>query len=205
VLAATDENLTGKLVLEEGVGPVEAEVSGTYARFTVTAPYESPADEQPPVAAVAAALSLPADAVEDAWYAGVGNPFCYVRLTDAETVDRAVLDQAAWSAGVADGWSPSIYFFAGEFRDGGRVHARSFAPAFGIPEDPATGSACTGLVASLAVRAGEPSPSLRIDQGVRMGRPSQIEATAHTDRDGRLTGVSVGGHTVIVGQGTITV
>jgi trans-2,3-dihydro-3-hydroxyanthranilate isomerase len=193
------------LVLEEGVGPVAVEVTGSYSRFTVTAPYET-TDEKPPTAAVAAALSLPGDAILDTWYGGIGLRFCYVRLTDAAMVDRAVPDRAAWSAGVAGGWSPNLYVFAGDFGDGGLLHARSFVPGTGMEEDPATGSAAAGLVAGLAVGspgAAASEPSLRIDQGVAMGRPSRIDATAHTDRDGRLTGVSIGGHTVIVGQGTI--
>jgi trans-2,3-dihydro-3-hydroxyanthranilate isomerase len=204
VLAAHGE-VGESLVLEEGVGPVAVEVAGTYSRFTVTAPFET-TGEKPPTAAVAASLSLPGDAILDAWYGGIGLHFCYVRLPDAATVDRAVPDRAAWSAGLAGGWSPNLYVFAGEFGDGGLLHARSFVPGTGMEEDPATGSAAAGLVASLAVRspsAAAPEPALRIDQGVAMGRPSRIDATAHT-RDGRLTGVSIGGHTVIVGQGTIT-
>ncbi|MGP3967296.1 PhzF family phenazine biosynthesis protein [Streptomyces sp. 6N223] len=208
VLAAADEALSaGKIVLEEGVGPVEVEVTGgptgAYSRFTVNAPFDSPG-HTPPVDAVAAALSLPPEAIRETWYGGVGVRFCYARLVDAATVDRAVLDHAAWSGGVAGGWSPNIYLFAGDFRDGGHLHARSFVPEMGIPEDPATGAACAGLIAGLAVRGGEASPSLSIDQGVAMGRPSQIEASARTDADGGLAGVSIGGHTVIVGSGTIT-
>jgi trans-2,3-dihydro-3-hydroxyanthranilate isomerase len=205
VLASTDEAIrkAGRIVLEEGVGPVEAEVDGTHSRFTVTAPFDSP-DHEPEVNAVAAALSLPPEAVRETWYGGVGVPFCYARLADAGTVDRAALDLAAWSAGLVGGWSPNVYLFAGDFRDGGHLHARSFVPDMGIPEDPATGAACAGLIASLAVRGGEASPRLTVDQGVAMGRPSRIEASARTDTDGALAGVSIGGHTVIVGSGTIT-
>lgn len=219
VLAVTDGEVKsgdGRLVLEEGVGPVEVELAGgastagsTFARFTVTAPYEAP-DHEPSREPLAAALSLPEDAVIDAWYGGVGVNFCYVRLADADAVDRVVIDRAAWSAGVAEGWSSSLYVFAdapdptGAPGSDGRLYARSFPLGMGIDEDPATGAACAGLVASLAVRAGEAAPRLRIQQGVRMGRPSLIEAAAHTD-GGRLTGVSVGGHTVIVGSGTVSV
>ncbi|MEO3750611.1 PhzF family phenazine biosynthesis protein [Streptomyces sp. B6B3] len=206
----------GELVLEEGVGPVAVRVDGTFARFTVTAPYES-ADHEPPAPEIAAALSLSASDLVECWYGGVALRYCFVRLPDAATVDRVVLDRGAWSAGVAGGWSPHLYVFAGDVRDGGRLHARAFVPEIGVGEDPATGSACAGLVAGLALRGtAEPGGtaeekgqdeaefSVTVHQGVAMGRPSEIEATAYI-RDGSLTGVSIGGHTVILGGGTLDV
>jgi trans-2,3-dihydro-3-hydroxyanthranilate isomerase len=85
------------------------------------------------------------------------------------------------------------------------VHARFFAPAVGVDEDPATGSACAALVASLAQRSPEPDGyhRIQIDQGVAMGRPSALEGTAHKE-NGRLIEVVVGGHATIVGSGTLT-
>jgi trans-2,3-dihydro-3-hydroxyanthranilate isomerase len=196
----------GRLVLEEGVGPVTVDVDGTFSRLTLSAPpFEAP-DHNPSASVIAAALSLPLDDILDCWYAGVGLNFCYVHLTSAGAVDRAALDKAAWSSGIADGCPPHLYLFAGDFRNGGRLHARAFVPAAGVDEDPATGSACAGLVASLAQRSAQVDGdhALRIDQGVRMGRHSLIDAAARTE-DGRLTRVTVGGFTTIVGKGTMTV
>ncbi|MGK5533821.1 PhzF family phenazine biosynthesis protein [Streptomyces sp. URMC 129] len=202
VLAATEPGVGPRLLLEEGVGVVTVDVAGTHARLTLRAPYERPGHAPAPLA-VAGALSVAEDDIVDCWYGGVGLRFCYVRLRDAGAVDRAALDRAAWAAGLAAGWAPDLYVFAGDFRPGGRVHARAFVPGAGVEEDPATGSACAGLVASLPGGA-DGDHTLVIDQGVRMGRPSRIEATAVTE-NGRLTSVSVGGHTVIVAKGTLTV
>jgi trans-2,3-dihydro-3-hydroxyanthranilate isomerase len=85
------------------------------------------------------------------------------------------------------------------------LHARFFAPRVGVDEDPATGSACASLVASLAHRSPERDGTyhIQIDQGVAMGRPSALEGTAHK-QDGRITEVIVGGHATIVGNGTMT-
>ncbi|WP_129840876.1 PhzF family phenazine biosynthesis protein [Streptomyces sp. RFCAC02] len=203
VLVAREE-ARERLLLEEGVGLVTVDVSGTFARLTVTSPYEAP-DHYPSVPAVAAALSLAPEDIVETWYGGVGLRFCYVRVADRAAVDRAVLDRAAWRSGVVGGWSGSLYVFAGHLTDGGRLHARSFAAMLDGGEDPATGSACAGLVAALAQRGGcrAPSYTLRVDQGVAMGRPSDLEAVART-ADGELASVSVGGHTVLVGEGTIT-
>jgi trans-2,3-dihydro-3-hydroxyanthranilate isomerase len=206
VLAAVRGTGDGRLVFEEGVGPVAVDVAGTHSRLTVTAPFRS-AEPGPAPAAVAAALSLAAEDVAETWFGGVGVPFGFVRLSGREAVDRAVLDRAAWRAGLAGAWSPHLYVFAGSFTPGAHLYARSFVPDIGIGEDPATGSAAAGLVASLARRAaaggGDGEVTLTIDQGVAMGRPSRLEAAAAV-RGGEVASVSVGGHTVLVGRGTLT-
>lgn len=200
---------TTTVVLEEGVGPVAVDIvfdgASTVTRLTLETDVESPADRPAPEA-VAAALTLPADAVVDAWFAGVGIPFCFVHLADRGAVDRAALDRATWAARFAHAWSPQLFLFAGETRPEGRLYARMFAPAFGIAEDPATGSACAALAGTLAERRPEGAGAFawRIDQGVAMGRPSLIEAAAEKS-DGRVTRIQVGGSTVIVGEGSMAV
>lgn len=63
-----------------------------------------------------------------------------------------------------------VYLF---HRTGDEVHARFFAPAAGVPEDPATGSAAFALARLLASR-GESLGSLTVRQGLEMGHPSVI-------------------------------
>lgn len=207
VLASLDETGTAEreFVFEEGVGPVTVTVDGQTTTMRLWSPDYETTDETPPAAAIAKALGLADDAVAESWYAGVGLRFCFVRLADRELVDRAVLDKAAWEAGVADRWSPHLYFFASAGQDDAHVHARLFAPAMGVDEDPATGSACASLVASFAQRSPKQDGTyrLQIDQGVAMGRPSVLEGTASKER-GRLTEVAVAGRTAIVGNGTMT-
>jgi trans-2,3-dihydro-3-hydroxyanthranilate isomerase len=206
VLASlSDGGPSDSYLFEEGIGPVSVTIDGGITRLHLQSPEYETTGDVPGSAAIAAALTLPESAVVRAWYAGVGLRFCFAQVADAGVVDQAVLDRAAWKAGVADGWSPHIYLFAGEFRDGGRLYARFFAPAIGIDEDAATGSAAATLAASLAASSPRPDDSclLRIDQGVAMGRPSVIEAAARK-RGGRLAEVSVGGRTAIVGSGVMT-
>lgn len=192
-------------VFEEGIGPVTVTVEGKTLRMHLRDPEYDTSEEAPPVAAVAKALGLPEHAIVNSWYAGVGLRFCFVLLADQEPVDRARLDRSAWESGVADRWSPHLYVFAGDFRDGGHVHARFFAPAMGVDEDPATGSACASLVASLAQQSPPSNGTYRlhISQGVAMGRPSTLHGTAHRE-NGRLTEVTVSGQAVVVGSGTMT-
>lgn len=200
---------TGTVVFEEGVGPVSVDVdvsdARAFARLNletgVKSPYERPSRET-----AAAALSLPVDTVRDAWFASVGVPFAFIHLADRDAVDRASLDYAAWNAGFSHEFGRSLYLFAGELAAGSGLYARMFAQDMGIAEDPATGSAAATLAGSLAERLPEREGvfTWHIDQGVKMGRPSHIEASA-AKRDGRTVRVMAGGAAVIVAEGTIQV
>ncbi|HEY6029983.1 MAG TPA: PhzF family phenazine biosynthesis protein, partial [Gaiellaceae bacterium] len=77
---------------------------------------------------------------------------------------------------------------------------RMFAPAHGVPEDAATGSAAGPLAVHL-VRHGlvEAGRRIEISQGAEIGRPSKLYASAD---DGR---VEVGGSAVIVARGEFRV
>ena len=191
----------GTAVLEEGVGPVPVEITGQYARLVTERPVELPSDKVD-ASAVAAALSLPAAAVKEAWFASGGVKFCFARVADKAAVDQALLDRAAWSRHFASAWASSFYFFAGT----DSLYARMFAPTMGIEEDPATGSAAVAMAGVLAARRAEREGTFtwHIDQGVAMGRPSRLEAIAEK-RDGKVVRIKVGGATVIGAEGTLEV
>jgi len=54
----------------------------------------------------------------------------------------AALDLGIWETVLPRGsWSRDVYIVAGDFAPRGHLKARMFAPADGVPEDPATGSA----------------------------------------------------------------
>jgi trans-2,3-dihydro-3-hydroxyanthranilate isomerase len=81
--------------------------------------------------------------------------------------------------------------------------ARLFAPALGVPEDAATGSAAGPLAVHLA-RHGRLAygAELRIEQGVEIERPSVLHAVARGS-DEKLENVEVGGAAVTVGRGEL--
>jgi trans-2,3-dihydro-3-hydroxyanthranilate isomerase len=198
-----------RIVLEERVGAVNVEVhsrgEAVDSRLTLPRAPESP-EVRPRLAAVSAALSLAPSAVEDAWFASVGAPFCFARLKDRSAVDSARLDRIIWSRHFARAWSPHLFFFTGGTGNGSRLHARMFGPAMGIEEDPATGAACAALAGTLATRspAIDGTFAITVDQGVALGRPSVIEATA-VKKAGSVISVGVGGTTVITGHGRMIV
>src|SRR5205807_9695178 len=84
---------------------------------------------------------------------------------------------------------------------GGRFKTRNFAPALGVPEDPATGSAAGPLALHLA-RHGviEYGQDIEIHQGTVMGRPSVLHARVEGSAE-RLERVVVGGSAVVVAEG----
>jgi trans-2,3-dihydro-3-hydroxyanthranilate isomerase len=76
-----------------------------------------------------------------------------------------------------------------------------FAPAGGVPEDPATGSAAGPLAVHLA-RHGRIAfgDEIEISQGAEIARPSTLYARADGSAD-EVTRVEVGGSAVVVARG----
>ena len=92
---------------------------------------------------------------------------------------------------------------AGE--DDATVYSRMFAPAFGIPEDPATGGA-SGPLGAYLLRQGAVSATVARHmvslQGATMGRPSRVHISIASE-GGSITSVRVGGAAVLVAEGVL--
>ncbi|MFG3284222.1 PhzF family phenazine biosynthesis protein [Streptomyces sp. NPDC048111] len=87
--------------------------------------------------------------------------------------------------------------------DGWRT--RMFSPAYGVVEDAATGSAAGPLAIHLARHGfAEYGREITITQGVEMGRASVMRAIAEGVGES-IRSVRVGGHAVVVAEGTINV
>jgi trans-2,3-dihydro-3-hydroxyanthranilate isomerase len=91
-----------------------------------------------------------------------------------------------------------------------RAHARFFAPADNIAEDPATGSACGALGAyliyhqALSLEPQDGRYNFVIEQGDFMKRPSRISLSVLGGK-GSIKEVKVGGSSVLVAQGEVIV
>jgi trans-2,3-dihydro-3-hydroxyanthranilate isomerase len=198
-----------RLILEENVGPVTVDVAQRDGEFhgtlTLSGKIETPTGAPSP-ADLAAVLSIEPAEVRQVFFAGVGVPFCFAQLNSNAVVDRAVLDRAAWAATLSRAWGPQVFFFAGDLRDGGKLYARMCAPAMGIEEDPATGAACAALIGAMASKPdfGGTVYRLSIQQGVLMGRRSDMEAEARKS-EGIVSSVSLGGATTYIASGEIEV
>lgn len=123
-----------------------------------------------------------------------GPAHVIVALKDAAAVSALTPDMAALAAFGARGINCCAL-------DGERVRTRSFAPGLGVPEDPATGSAAGPVAVHLArhgwTKFGE---SIALDQGIEMGRPSQLTARVEGSA-AAISRVTVGGSAVRVAAG----
>ncbi len=124
-----------------------------------------------------------------------GPVFVYVMLPSFEAVAGLQPDVRALSAFGEVG--VNCFAYDGE----GNVKTRMFAPAFGVVEDPATGSAAGPLAVHL-VRHGLAAfdEQLRIRQGEEILRPSLLQARVE-GADERIDRVLVGGSAVLVARG----
>lgn len=85
-------------------------------------------------------------------------------------------------------------------------HCRMFAGHIGLVEDPATGSAVAAFSGAVAHfdRPPDGTHVRWIEQGFEMGRPSRIRLSLDIER-GTLTDARIGGHAVVVAEGTLRV
>jgi trans-2,3-dihydro-3-hydroxyanthranilate isomerase len=125
-----------------------------------------------------------------------GPRFAYVTLHSEQAVAALQPDLGAL-ARLPDVGASCL---AGEGR---RWKTRMFAPAFGVAEDPATGSAAGPLAVHLArhgrIAFGE---EIQISQGAEVGRPSTLLARAEGEGD-RIDSVEVAGSAVVVARGVL--
>jgi trans-2,3-dihydro-3-hydroxyanthranilate isomerase len=88
---------------------------------------------------------------------------------------------------------------------GTRWKHRMFAPAAGVPEDPATGAAAGPVACHLCRHGLVPwGEGIEISQGTEIARPSLLHARVD-GRDGVIEDVEVGGAAVIVARGELRV
>jgi trans-2,3-dihydro-3-hydroxyanthranilate isomerase len=137
-----------------------------------------------------------------------GVPFLLVPLVSRDAVDRAWLEAPALQRLCRHAAIPEqgVFVFAFETpTDLPTAYSRMFAPSLGVAEDPATGSA-SGPLGCYLVRHGHvsgPAQQRMVSlQGVKMRRPSRLSIAIDGTATG-ITGVRVGGASVLVAQGEL--
>ena len=133
-----------------------------------------------------------------------GTPFIIVPLKTLAAVQKAVLNRELYFNLIENIDSKAILFFAPETIDkNNRLHARLFADYYGVPEDPATGSA-NGCLAGYLVKHryfGENSIDIRVEQGYEINRPSLLYLKAD-ETNGKIN-IFVGGKVIMVARGEL--
>lgn len=203
VLAQAGKARDGMLRLEVPAGIVEVSIEGDGA--IIAAPQPLTTGPELEVDLVARSLGLAAgDLVTNnhpPLLASTGNPFVFIEVT-LDALARATPDlglfrqvQAAYPQLGTD-YDTHLYA-----RDGAQIRTRMFAPLCGVVEDPATGSANVTLAALLLSFTTDDAAAFDIVQGVEMGRPSRLKATARRTEAGIFA--TVGGSCVPVFRGEV--
>lgn len=207
VLAARAPVRPDTMVFEELAGLVRItfDWSGPAPRATLDAPQPLTLGETVPAATIAACAGLAPGEVlttlHEPVIAGVGTPFVIAEVTP-EALARAAPDatamrDAAPRHAVRPGGFPlHLHAVQGEGR-----RTRMFSPLSGIPEDPATGSANVALAALLLHLSDTADLTITFEQGVEMGRPSTLYASAW--RTGNEVRARIGGSAVPVMRGVV--
>ncbi len=156
-------------------------------------------------AAVAQAIGLPVSCVmmPPQVFGGHGVEFLCVLLDTEQNVDWVMLDRGdlvkATTVDVGEG---NVLICSYQ---GGKAYARMFAAvASGIGEDPATGSSVAPLCAALGWwrLLDQSRTHIDVQQGVAMGRPSQLKARFAVEGT-YVQQIAVGGQAVAVYESTL--
>jgi trans-2,3-dihydro-3-hydroxyanthranilate isomerase len=203
------------IVLEAPIGILRVGVrlrtgSAPFAEFDApNLPEEK--DALPPLEKLAAALSLIPTEIgfenhRPARFAA-GNTVAFVPVTSLEVIARARVAGHHWDSVLkGQGLLGAFLYCRQTLHTTSAFHARFFGPDFGVPEDPATGSAAVGFAGVIHRFDELPDGQHRriIEQGYEMGRPSLIALSLEVE-GGKLNGVRIGGHAVRVAEGKIEV
>jgi trans-2,3-dihydro-3-hydroxyanthranilate isomerase len=131
-----------------------------------------------------------------------GLPFIIVPLKTLAAVSQAKLNLSIYQQAVANLPAQAILVFCPETVAAScQLHVRVFTECFGIPEDPATGSANGCLAAYLAKHEyfGSSKLDIAVEQGVEMGRASRLYL--RSEYAPARCSVSIGGRVIHIASG----
>ncbi len=133
-----------------------------------------------------------------------GIPFILVPLSSMKALKKCSVSRERYFALIQKTKAKSILVFApGSHGTASKLSVRMFSEYFGVPEDPATGSAngCLAAYLSHYKYLGSDRVDIQVDQGFEMGRPSTL--FLRTSPEGKKVNVEVGGHVVPVAEGAL--
>jgi len=132
-----------------------------------------------------------------------GLPFVIVPLKTLKTVRRVRIDKDKHRELTKETPAEILVFGPETYKKENDLNVRVFVDLYGIPEDPATGSA-NGCLAGYLSRYryfGDDVVDARAEQGYEIGRPSLLHLRAE-NREGGII-VHVGGKVVMVASGEL--
>jgi len=215
-LIPTEEG-ENKWIIEEQVGPISVSVykKGTaISKVEMIQPTPTFGDIFEDREAVAKLLSLSIDDLDSSLpiqTVSSGVPFLYIPVRTLSAMKQIFFQNDIWKKYFSENPNTKhIFVLCLETEElTSTVHSRMFAPAMGIPEDPATGGA-SGPLGAYLVEYGLVQPEssgtyfIKSEQGFEMGRPSYIDISIRKESN-KYTEVKISGTSVIMGAGEIYV
>jgi len=134
-----------------------------------------------------------------------GVAYDLVPVSSLDALARSKPHNEAFDKAFGDSDHPAAYVYARiPDAEGLRFRARMYGPGMGIGEDPATGSAAAAFAGALmqCEPLGDGEHDIVIEQGVEMGRPSEI-VLQMVIKGGALVSAEIGGGAVMVSRGEI--
>jgi len=204
--------ITGdKLVFEEKAGLVPLDLTrknGEVVAARLAAPQKLSLGDEISPAVVAESCGLETSEIETRTHrpiiASCGNNFVFAEVPSRAALAKASVRSDAMARHVPMSRAIGVHLYAHVQEHGVAIQSRMFAPLFGVPEDPATGSSNVVLIGLLAYFRPETDISLSktMGQGFDMGRPSILEGAAEK-KAGRVVDTYIGGRCVPMLRGTI--
>jgi trans-2,3-dihydro-3-hydroxyanthranilate isomerase len=153
-------------------------------------------------------LSLEIDDIDERFpvqEVSTGLPFIIVPLKNLEAIKKAMVKREKFFDFIASRSVKSLLVFCPDtYSPQNQLNVRVFVDYFGIPEDPATGSA-NGCLAGYLVKYryfNDTRIDVRVEQGFEIDRPSHLYLKA-AENAGKIK-VEVGGKVVPVAKGQLT-
>ena len=206
-----DSRVPSRIVFMSDIGdlPIEVLSDGSIAMRQGLPQYGSEVD----ASEVLTALGLASSHLNEhpIRVVSTGTPFLFVGADIPRSIDILAPDMPVLKQAIADlsGTAVAGVYVWADDRTGRTqtIYGRCFAPGAGLPEDPVTGSASGALGAhlfELGLLRGDVTgaATMQTTQGRAMGRPGHAHVTV-VAADRIVNTVSVSGHAVIVGEGTL--
>jgi len=132
-----------------------------------------------------------------------GLLFIIVPLKTLNSVKKAIVNQKLQAELAKESMAGILVFCPQTYAKENDLNVRVFVDAYGIPEDPATGSGNGCLAAYLSSYRyfGTSKVAVKVEQGCEIGRPSLIHLKAE-DKDGDIQ-VNVGGKVKLIAKGEL--
>ena len=127
-----------------------------------------------------------------------------VPLKSLDVIKKVYVNIEKYSQLIQNTQAKSILVFCAEtYNKSNDLNVRFFADYYGVPEDPATGSANGCLAAYLLKHDyfGKNKIEIRVEQGYEIGRKSLLLLKAR-EKDGKFY-ITVGGKVILIAKGTL--